>query len=132
VRALPALLTNQLFRVVGKRGDEYRIVYVSLLNDAPLEVTSLRSDVDDEVRRVRATERGEIFEWFADGLVLAERDEEGVTLTDLRFGTPASPTSKLFAVRSVDGGALERLPRPEIDTLRERRALWDALFGSAR
>lgn len=129
VRALPSLLTNQLFRVVGKRGDEYRIVYVSLLHDAPLEVTSLRSDDDEEVRRVRATERGEIFEWFADGLVLAERDDDGVTLTDLRFGTPATPTSRLFAARSENGGELERLPRPEMDVSREGAALWDALIG---
>ena len=34
------------------------------------------------MRRVRATERGALFEWFADGLVLARHDDEGVTLSD--------------------------------------------------
>ncbi|MCB9615789.1 MAG: metal-dependent hydrolase [Sandaracinus sp.] len=129
VRALPTLLNNQLFRVVGRRGDDYRLVYVSHWNDAPLELVALRSDDDDEVRRVRATERGAIFEWFADGLVLARHDDEGVTLSDLRFGTPASPVSSLFAVRSVDGAPLERLPRPSMEPRRERDALWNALFG---
>jgi inner membrane protein len=133
VRALPTLLNNQLFRVVGKRGSDFRITYVSSLHDAPLRFLELTSeDTDPEVRRLRATERGEIFEWFADGLVLARRDEEGVTFSDLRFGTPSSPVSSLFAVRSEDGGPLERMPRPSMDAGRERDALWNALFGPPR
>ncbi len=129
VRALPTLFNNQLFRVVGRRGDDFRLVYVSHWNDDPLHPQPLRSDDDPRIRAIRASERGQIFDWFADGLVLARREGEDVTLIDLRFGTPASPLSPLFAVRSEAGAPLTRLPRPTMRSERELDALWNALFG---
>lgn len=132
LRAMPAMGTNLLFRVVAKRGEERRVGYVSLLDDSPVRfacATSLRSDSADALLE---RDRGTMFRWFSGDWLLLRESDDGIEVLDLRFGTPHTPFSTLFAIhaeRSGDGyGPFERMPRSSDGFGAGLASIWDAML----
>ncbi len=136
IRALPTLLNDQAYRIVARRGDhEFWLGYRSYAAGSGTDWLVVRSVDDPRVERIWGTERGQIFRWFSDGLVVVqprEGEPDVLELIDLRFGGVTYPVGKLFAVSATFDGddppQLDRMPQavPE-DPAAELGALLDVI-----
>ena len=110
-----------LWRAVALDGDDYAVVWVSLVDGAPggaverrpRGLDALALDDPAPVERMR---------WFTGGFVGARRIDDALVLTDLRIGTGAMPVFA-FEVAETDGDrwrrtvATERAPVVDVDAL---------------
>ena len=133
MRVLPSFLNNQAFRVLARRGDEFRVGYWSNVAGEGTEWLELQSAGGDAARAVLDTPHGRIFEWFSDGMVwIRPRDEgEGYLLVDLRFGGITQPLIPIFAATATpadDGWRVDRAERPSPDFEGEPAALWSVIW----
>jgi len=105
VRCYPTLFQVYLRRVVARTPDEVRVGLLSMW--APSRVRWERFPVSEGplVDRVRDTEHGRMFEWFALGETLprvAMRDGVAVVeITDLRYGFPRGASTGIWGIRAV-------------------------------
>ncbi|MEM9068998.1 MAG: metal-dependent hydrolase [Myxococcota bacterium] len=129
LRVLPAIGTNLLFRVVARDvGSARRIGYVSVLSDQPIRFACADSDDSERAAELLDSKGGRIFNWFADELLLLRNVDGEMQLVDLRFGTPRTPISTLFAFTTHNGTLpLARMSRPTIQLGEELGSIWTAL-----
>ena len=119
IRALPTFLNDQAYRIVARRGEgEFRLSYRSYAAGAGTDWLTVRTVDDPRVERIWDTGRGQIFQWFSDGLVVVrprEGESDVFELIDLRFGGVTFPVGKLFAASATFDGegppTVERMPQ---------------------
>lgn len=104
VRAQPSLFI-WMWRVVARdeRGN-LRIGAVSTYRPTPMDFVAVERPDDPIVDRALASERGRIFEWFADGMVgvRIERhpDKTRVYLDDQRYGLVTDPAEAFWGAHA--------------------------------
>ena len=137
-RALVAPLLPLTRRVVARdRAGHVEVVVWSALVGSTRRATMLRPD-DARVDAALHSERGQVFEWFADGYLVANIEPRGagarVTLSDARFGGYRDLGGSYFRllVDVDDDGQLLRAElgeRPRMAFVAELREAWSLTLG---
>ena len=139
VRGMPTLFNLWVRRVAARdaRGN-VAVGHVSTLGPKPIEFEFLEWPDDPLVDAALASERGEIFRWFAMDLLGAEVERDGdevrVTFSDQRYGLITRPTASPFRAQAVfRDGRLVDMSRAARDVRgtdvgTELRALWRLMW----
>lgn len=137
-RALVAPSLPLTRRVVARnREGDVKVVLWSALVGSTRQAAMLRPD-DGRVEAALRSERGQVFEWFADGYVVAELEPRGegarVSLSDARFGGYRDLGGSYFRLLvDFDGeGRLLRAElgeRPRMEMVAELREAWSLTLG---
>ncbi|MEM9191654.1 MAG: metal-dependent hydrolase [Myxococcota bacterium] len=120
IRALPTFFNNRLFRICARDRDGTLFIgYYSLVAPRPIEFVELSPVETEAVHHARATERGQIFDWFSDDLTSVTIDDNGrLVLAAQIYGLYLDRTDRgpfrVAAEPEGDGfGPLEWIPRDE-------------------
>lgn len=102
VHTFPTMLQLPHRRVVAITDGEIRVGFVSMWRPCPIEWGVAPRLRDERIDAVLATREGQIYQWFANGLLAAEIvDEDGgsrVRLVDLRYGYLLDPLRGLWGI----------------------------------
>ncbi|MCH7909082.1 MAG: metal-dependent hydrolase [Candidatus Hydrogenedentes bacterium] len=122
VKAYPTILQPYLRRVVVRTPGTVRVGFVSMWKPQRIEWSEFSEDKHPFVQRLRDTEDGQVFEWFAMGQTVStvrrNGDEIVIELDDIRYGFPDSPRHGIWGIRgrfNEDGtlnGPVEYFNRP--------------------
>ena len=122
VKAYPTILQPYLRRIVVRTPDTVRVGFVSMWKPQRIEWSEFSEDEHPFVQRLRDTEDGQVFEWFAMGqtvsTVRTNDDEIVIELDDIRYGFPDAPRYGIWGIRgrfNEDGtlsGPVEYFNRP--------------------
>ena len=140
IYAYPTVLQLPLRRVVVTDDATIRVGYVSTLSPSPIEWFVAPRKRHPLIGRLAATERGQLFSWFAQERTTGHvnRTDAGlvVELDDIRYGLPPHADQGFWGVRATfaeDGRQLtpvrrfrRRMPTA---TNRALEHLWDAASG---
>ncbi|MDJ0927648.1 MAG: metal-dependent hydrolase [Gammaproteobacteria bacterium] len=137
VHAFPTMMQLPYRRLVAFTEDEVRVGFVSTWRSCPIEwavAPRLRNELID---RLKATREGEIFAWFAAGLLSTTVEPVGeltaLELSDLRYGFDLDARRGLWGIRGYFNNAGELQGSPEY--VRKRPAVNRTniarLFGAA-
>jgi inner membrane protein len=120
IRATPTLLNDVVFRIVARdAGGRFRVGYASSSERGPIVFAPVEADDDPLVAAACESERGQLLEWFAMGMLHAERAHTpgppSVVLVDERYGSVAHPEASPYGWRALfdETGRLldfERMP----------------------
>lgn len=140
IHAYPTVMQLWLRRIVVTAEDEYRVGYVSTLRPGHIEWFKAPRQPHALVQRAKALHHGQLFTWFASGMVAGQAQEtpDGfvVELDDIRYGFPPNADQGMWGVRAtfdaqgnlVDGFSRFRRPMPAA-TGQTLGDLWGAAFG---
>ncbi|MHC4506325.1 MAG: metal-dependent hydrolase [Planctomycetota bacterium] len=139
VRAVPHVAAGLVRRISARDASGDIIVgAVSPFSSAPIGFTRIDWPDDPLAREAVASDRGEVFRWFAGGMLAAtvERSSGGATvrLHDQRYGFLSRPKETPFVARFEfdEAGELVRASRVRevsVDLGRELAAAWGVLLG---
>lgn len=117
VRCNPPPLFSPLRRVVAmnEEGDvAVSIVHIFSLN---IHIDQKKAEFIEEKEQLLTTEKGQIFDWYTNGILVVENHQEYVILRAAQFGLFADIWSSPFAAKAVRNetgfAPLELLPRTE-------------------
>lgn len=103
VRAYPTVLQLFLRRVVARDGGRFHVGWVSMWSPRPIDWAVVEEQDDSRIAHTRASEQGQLFEWFAAGQTLGRIEHDGaltvVELDDLRYGTLEAPEVGMWGIR---------------------------------
>lgn len=142
VRVIPTLANIWVWRVVARdTAGNLRIGHVSTWSKRATVFQTLEVRNGPLIEAARESPRGQVFNWFAMGLVSASTERHGqgstVYLRDQRYGMLTRPTEGLFgaAFRFDDSGELLEARRMghnrRFDWRAELSATWHLLVGRA-
>ncbi|MFW5741095.1 MAG: metal-dependent hydrolase [Myxococcota bacterium] len=140
MRAQPVMLV-WMWRIAARNAEgDLRVGSLSTWQPTPIDFRAMGRPDDPLVARALQSERGKVFQWFADGMVgvRIERHEGGtsVWLDDQRYGSALEPDRSFWGARAEFGPDGEL-----IDVTRERRSMkrfrselgltWDMMWKGA-
>lgn len=118
VRAMPTLLNSIAFRVAARdAAGNMRVGFTTASPDVPLHLSHVDAPAGVRVALALADERVQMFKWFSDDYLRAQRfDDErgsGVLFTDMRYGRIRDPTSSFWGASALfdDAGNLVSVKR---------------------
>jgi inner membrane protein len=117
VHAYPSMLQLPHRRIVAFTKDTVRVGYVSMWRPCKIEWGMAPRTANDLATRLLATPEGQIYQWFADGLLIAEWHEaDGMQVVrwfDLRYGYGLDPLQSMWGMSGQFDQSGQLLGRPE-------------------
>lgn len=139
VRALPTLLNVWLWRIVARdEQGNIRLGMVSTLSPSEIDFREIKWVSHPLVTKALQSERGQIFEWFAMGLISVSVEDAPlpkVYVYDQRYGFVSDLSKNLFGicVQFDENGNLTNVQRTSMkkraDMKKEISIIWEILTG---
>lgn len=137
IHSYPTMLQLPHRRIVAITGDEIRVGFVSVWRPCRIEWGVAPRIRDAKIDAILATREGQIYSWFANGLLSAAIESDGdgqlVRLVDLRYGYVPDPLKGMWGIetRFDAEGRMVDLPerynsRPEVSRESVGRLFADA------